>query len=160
MPAFTPTVPPCTVAMVSVAVDDSGGDFNGMSHAGTWLVVDNRSNQSCTLIGLPVVSMKDAKGLPLPVARKAPVGMHPGPVVVPVRLEPGETVRMSLRWVSGEAFAHSRCIDPARVEVSFGKLVLGAGLQAHLCGEGAATIPFEQSPLSHTGGAVAPGHTS
>lgn len=160
MPVFTPNVPPCTAAMVSLAVDASEGDFNGMSHAGTWLVLDNHGGQACTLIGLPTVSMKDAKGLPLPVARKAPVGMHPGPVVVPVRLEPGETVRMSLRWVSGEVFDHSRCVDAARVEVTFGKLVLGTGLQGHLCGEGSATIPFEQSPLSRTGGAVAPGHTS
>lgn len=157
MPVFTPAVPPCTPAMVTLAVDASDGDFNGMSHSGTWLVVANRGSQACTLIGLPMVAMKDAKGAMLPVARKAPVGMHPGPVVVPVRLEPGATARMSLRWVSGEVYDNSQCVDAAKVEVTFGKLVLGTALQGHLCGEHAATIPFEQSPLSHTGAPVPPG---
>lgn len=160
MPAFTPAVPPCTPAMVSLSVDASEGDFNGMSHSGTWLVVANRGSEACTLIGLPTVVMKDAKGLVLPVKRQAPVGMHPGPVVVPVRLEPGATARMSLRWVSGDVYDQGRCVDASAVEVTFGKLVLRTGLQGHLCGEGASPIPFEQSPLSRTGGPVPPGRIS
>src|SRR3954464_10511918 len=89
MPAFTPNVPPCSAQMLSVVTDARDGDFNGMSHGGTYLVLTNTSGQACTIPGLPTITMKDSRGIGLPVVRKAPVGMHPGPIVVPVRLEPG-----------------------------------------------------------------------
>ena len=151
MLAFTPNVPPCTADMLTLATDAGNGDFNGMSHAGTYLVLTNRSGQACTVPGLPTVSLKDAKGLALPVERKAPVGMHPGPAVVPVRLEPGASARAALRWVSGEVYDNSRCVDATKVELRFGKQVMSVGFTAHLCGEGGQAIDFEQAPLLRAG---------
>lgn len=148
IPAFTPNVPACTAEMITLATDDRGGDLNGMSHAGTYLVLTNKSGQACTLLGLPSVSMKDAKGLVLPVKRQAPVGMHPGPVVVPLRLEPGASARASLRWVSGDVYDNGRCVDAARVEVRMGNQVLATGMTGHLCGESGQPVAFEQSPLT------------
>lgn len=146
MPALPPAVPTCTASTLTLATDAADGDFNGMSHAGTWLVVANTSGKACILPGLPTVSMKDAQGGVLPVARKAPVGMHPGPVVVPVRLEAGARAHASLRWVSGEVYDNSRCVEPARVELRFGKQVLEATLQGRLCGEVGQVLSIEQSP--------------
>jgi len=151
MPLLSPNVPPCTAAMVTLATDASGGDLNGMSHAGTYLVLTNKSGQACTLPGLPMVQMKDAKGMVLPVARKAPVGMHPGPAVVPVRLEPGASARASLRWVASEVYDNSRCVDAAKVEVRFGNQVLGTGVAAHMCGEAGQPIAFEQATFLRGG---------
>lgn len=148
MPAFTPNVPPCSAQMVSVTTDAADGDFNGMSHGGTYLVLTNTSGQACTVQGLPTVSMKDAKGVLLPVARQAPVGMHPGPVVVPLRLEAGASARASLRWVAGEVYDRSRCVDPARVELRIGNQIAGTGFRGHLCGEDGKPVTFEQSPLA------------
>jgi hypothetical protein len=148
MPAFTPAVPPCSADMIALVADASDGDFNGMSHGGTYLLLTNKGGKACIVAGLPAVTMKDAKGAVLPVARKAPVGMHPGPAIVPVRIEPGASARLSLRWVSGEVFDPSRCVDPARVELRFGNQVLGAPLSAHLCGEAAKSIDIDQSPLT------------
>jgi hypothetical protein len=150
MPAFTPVVPPCAAPMLSLSTDAANGDLNGMSHAGLYLVLTNTSGQACIVPGLPTVAMKDAKGLAVPVARQAPVGMHPGPAVVPVRLEPGTSARASLRWIAGEVFERSRCVDPTRVELRLGNQVIGTGFSGHLCGEDGKPIAFEQSPL--TGG--------
>ncbi|QWT18942.1 DUF4232 domain-containing protein [Bacillus sp. NP157] len=148
MPVFTPVVAPCTAGMLSLATDGRDGDLDGMSHGGSYLVVTNKAGKACTVPGLPMVSLKDAQGAVLPAARKAPVGMHPGPAVVPVRLEPGASAQASLRWVSGEVFDKSRCVDPARVEVRFGDQVLRADLAGHLCGEDGKPIDFEQSTLT------------
>jgi hypothetical protein len=134
--------------MLSVVTDARDGDFNGMSHGGTYLVLINTSGQACTIPGLPTITMKDSRGIGLPVVRKAPVGMHPGPIVVPVRLEPGASARASLRWVSGPVFDHSRCVDPARVEMRFGGQVVGNGFTGHLCGEEGKPIDLDQSPLT------------
>jgi len=151
MLAFTPNIPPCTADMLTLSTDAGDGDLNGMSHAGTWLVLTNKSGHACTVPGQPTVSLKDAKGIALQAVRKAPVGMHPGPAVVPVRLEPGASARASLRWVSGDVYDNGKCVDAAKVEVRFGKQVLSAGLSGHLCGEGAKAVEFEQSPLMRAG---------
>jgi hypothetical protein len=133
--------------MISVSTDAADGDFNGMSHAGTYLVVTNKGGQACIVPGLPTIALKDAKGLLLPAARQSPAGMHPGPVVVPVRLEPGASARASLRWVAGEVFDRSRCVDPARIELRFGNQTIGTGFSGHLCGEDGKPVAFEQSPF-------------
>jgi len=150
MPAFTPNVPPCSAQMVSVTTDAADGDFNGMSHSGTYIVLTNRSGKACIVPGLPVMSMKDANGVLLPVARQAPVGMHPGPIVVPVRLEAGASARASLRWVAGEVYDRSRCVDAARVELRIGNQIVGTGFSGRLCGEQGKPVAFEQSPLAST----------
>lgn len=147
MPVFTPNVPPCTAAVLTLTADGDQGDFSGMSHDGTYLVLTNKGGQACTVPGLPTVVMKDAKGTALPAARKGPVGMHPGPAVVPVRIEPGASVRTGVRWVSGEVYDKSRCVDPAQVEVSFGEQVVKGAMSGHLCGEAGKPVAFEQSPL-------------
>ena len=49
MLAFTPNVPPCTADMLTLSTDAGDGDRNGMSHAGTWLVLTNKSGQACTV---------------------------------------------------------------------------------------------------------------
>jgi hypothetical protein len=147
MPAFTPVVPPCAPQVLTLMADAGNGDFDGMSHAGTWLVVTNRSGQACTVPGLPTAVFKDGNGVILRAARKGPVGMHPGPVVVPVRLEPGASARTSVRWVAGDVFDKGRCVDAARVELRFGNQVVATGMTAHLCAEQGQPVSFEQSPL-------------
>ncbi|HEY4092092.1 MAG TPA: DUF4232 domain-containing protein [Luteibacter sp.] len=151
MPAFTPAVPPCTAEMITLSTDTADGDFDGMSHAGIYLVLTNKSGKACTLPGQPTVALKDARGLALPTARKGPVGMHPGPVVVPVRLEPGASARASLRWVSGDVYDNGRCVDASKVELRFGAQVVTTGFSAHLCGESGKPVEFEQSPLTRGG---------
>jgi len=86
-PAASPSAPPaCRADTLSVRTEAGDGEFNGMSHGGTRLIVRNTGRAPCLLPGLPTVVFLDAKGAEQPTLRQAPPGMHPGPIVLPVRL--------------------------------------------------------------------------
>ena len=154
LPAFPPSVvavpapPACRAAGLSLATDAQGGAFDGMSHAGTALLIRNTGRRACSLGGLPRVGFAGARGAILPIVRRVPVGMHPGPVVPALRLAPGATATTGLRWVSGEVFDRSRCFSPARIVVTIGRESLRVPLTARLCGPADAAATFDQPPLA------------
>jgi hypothetical protein len=141
-------VPACLPAQIHVVAGGDDGDFNGMSHSGTYLTLRNVGRRACRMPGLPLVTFLGRDGRPLPVRRRAPAGMHPGPVVLPVTIGAGSQVRTGLRWVSGPVFDRSRCVDAAIVRVTVAGRSSGAPLKAHLCGSAGETIGFEQAVLS------------
>jgi hypothetical protein len=147
MIADLPTPPPCTAEMLELTLDGRDGDFNGMSHAGTWLVVRNTGRTACVMPGLPTVVFRDAQGHELPARRNVPPGMRPGPFVKPVRLEPGASARTSLRWVSGNVFDHSVTIEPATVELRFSTHAIRAPFKGRLAGEQGKPVGFDQPPM-------------
>lgn len=144
----TPPAPRCRPADLQLGTDGEQGDFNGMSHGGTWIVVRNRSRRACSVDALPRLAMQDARGRALPVARNRPVGMHPGPVVLPVRIPAGGAVATGIRWVSGPVYADSRCYDAARATLSINGATLPLALAAHLCGPAGGTAGFDQPVLA------------
>lgn len=147
------TVPasPCRAESLALRTDGENGNFNGMSHGGTRLIVRNTGSSDCLLPGLPTVIFLDADGKTLATERKAPAGMHPGPVVLPVRLAPGAEASTPLRWVSGEVYDDSRCVSIARVRVRYGAKALVEGLASgRICAPGDAPAAVEQPPLSLT----------
>src|SRR5579871_2646166 len=99
--------PACRAARLRLSLDGRDGDFNGMSHSGTALVIRNRG-ADCTLPALPTIEWRDKRGRLLAAARKVPIGMHPGPVMLPVRLAAGHLATADLRWVSGPVFPQNR----------------------------------------------------
>lgn len=146
-PTAAPT--PCRSESLTVRTDAADGDFNGMSHGGTWLILRNTGSTTCLLPGLPTVIFLDAKGQSLPVERKAPPGMHPGPVVIPVALKPGREASTPLRWISGEVFKDSRCFEPARVRVRFGaRTIVEGAMTGRVCADGDTPASVEQPPLA------------
>jgi len=110
--APTPAPAPCRAESLALRTDAADGDFNGMSHGGTWLVVRNTGSTTCLLPGLPTVLFLDAKGQSLPIERKAPPGMHPGPVVIPVALKPGQEYTLSLNSDTFKGF-RNRAGEPS-----------------------------------------------
>lgn len=149
-PATAPAAP-CRAESLALRTDGEGGNFNGMSHGGTRLILRNTGSSDCLLPGLPTVIFLDADGKALATERKAPAGMHPGPVVVPVRLAPGAEASTPLRWVSGEVYDSSRCVSPARVRVRFGaKAVVEGAVSGRICAPGDASAAVEQPPMSLT----------
>lgn len=135
--------PACTPTQLSITTGGNPGDFGGMSHSGTLLVVRNRSRRACSVPGLPPISFRDSAGHVVPIVRNAPVGMHPGPVVRPVRLAPGAVASTPLRWVSGAVYDRSRCYTTASVALAGRR----APLAAHICGEAGRRVGIEQPPL-------------
>ncbi|HEX7820827.1 MAG TPA: DUF4232 domain-containing protein [Sphingobium sp.] len=145
-------LPPCSADQLSLAFDGEGGAFNGMSHGGTLLVIRNLGPKACRMPGLPRLSFRDADGKPLPIVRKAPRGMHPGPVVVPVGVAAGAELTAPLRWVSGEVYDRSQCLTVASVAVQVaagpvGTGTLQGGFAARICGEAGSEVEFDQPGL-------------
>ena len=146
LPATPPSAPPCAAAQLRLSTDGQDGAFDGMSHSGVELSIRNLG-PDCTLPALPKVVLLSRAGRPLPAVRQAPVGMHPGPVVMPVFVGAGHRAASDLRWVSGPVFDHNRSVRAASVTVRIGGGVLRAPLKAVLYGPTGKPVTFEQPPL-------------
>ncbi|WP_431312142.1 DUF4232 domain-containing protein [Sphingomonas immobilis] len=105
-----------------------------MSHSGVELSIRNIGSD-CSLPGLQMIEFRDARGRVLPASRRAPVGMHPGPVLLPVRIAGGHRAVADIRWVSGPVFDHSRRTQAATISLRIGKTLVRAPLKAVLYGE-------------------------
>lgn len=138
-------LPACRPAQLRLSADGRDGEYAGMSHDGVELSIRNRG-PDCSLPALPLVTMLDRRGRVLAAVRRPPVGMHPGPVMVPVRLAAGHRASIVLRWVSGPVFDRSRSVNAASVRVRIGAGSLRVSLGATLFGEAGRTVTFEQSP--------------
>ncbi|WP_321839583.1 DUF4232 domain-containing protein [Paraburkholderia bannensis] len=139
--------PQCQPTQLALSVDDGGGDFNGMSHGGTYLMLRNRGSRACQLPARPDVAFLDANEQPLPTSMQPTPGMHPGPVLLPVVIPPHATVKASLRWVTGEVFDDTQCVDTASLRVSIGEGAVSAPLSAHLCGARAQGPQYQYVPF-------------
>ncbi len=145
-PAAVAALPACTE--VTVSLDGEGGAFNGMSHGGARLVIRN-VGPDCRLPGLPRLVFADAQGRPLPVARRAPAGMHPGSVVLPVAVAAEAEATTPLRWVAGEVYPRSRCFTPVRLTVTLapGATATYAGPIGRMCAPAGGAVALDQPPL-------------
>ncbi|MBB3260076.1 hypothetical protein F4827_005148 [Paraburkholderia bannensis] len=138
---------PCEPGQLALSLDDGGGDFNGMSHGGTYVVLRNRGRSRCQIPARPDLAFLDANEQTLQASLQATPGMHPGPVLLPVVIPPHASVRASLRWVTGEVFDDSQCIDASALRVGIGQGALTAPLQAHLCGARAQGPQYQFVPF-------------
>ena len=140
-------LPACTGSQISLATDGENGNFDGMSHSGTLLILRNISPNACTIPGFPVLTFRDVSKTPLLVTREVPRFMHPGPVVVPSIVAPGAEVTASLRWVSGDVYDHGVCVEPTTVSVAIGGQEITAPVSAHICGPDPSKITFTATRL-------------
>lgn len=144
--APSPSLPPCRADRLRLTLDGRDGEFNGMSHSGTELLVRN-IGPDCILDALPTVQLLDARNRPLPAVRQSPRGMHPGPVIVPIRLAAGRRAATAIRWIAGPVFDQNRSVQATKLRVQFGTGTLTARMTATLYGERGKRIAFEQPPL-------------
>jgi hypothetical protein len=140
-------VPPCQPHQLALSLDDGGGDFNGMSHGGTYVLLHNRGDTDCRLPARPEVTFLDAHKRTLRASLQPIPGMHPGPVLLPVVIPAQERVRTSLRWVSGDVFDDTQCIDPAYLRIGIGQGALTTRFHGHLCGSRAQGPLYQQPPF-------------
>ncbi|MGY2736589.1 DUF4232 domain-containing protein [Sphingomonas sp. UYP23] len=142
------------VYQLHISLNGRGGDFSGMSHSGTELSIRN-TGADCFLVALPTVQLRDARNRVVPAVRQAPRGMHPGPVMTPVRLTAGHRAAAEIRWVSGPVFTHSQSVRASRITVRIGTGTLTAPLAATLYREVGQPATFEQTPMRAIEGMVA-----
>ncbi|AOB33758.1 hypothetical protein AKI39_14960 [Bordetella sp. H567] len=140
--------PACDPAQLSFAVDREGGQFDGMSHSGTLLVVRNLGPNTCTVPARPEVGFLDAAQHPLPVSLQRPAGMHPGPVLPPVAVPPGAELTSEARWVSSDAFGAGNCVASAFISLSIrGQPHFTVPLATQLCGPAHAAPSYSLTLL-------------
>ena len=144
--AASPGPAPCHAARLRLSTDGQDGAFDGMSHSGVELSIRNLG-PDCTLPALPKVVLLSRAGRPLQAVRQAPLGLHPGPVMVPVFVGAGHRAASDLRWVSGPVYDRSRSVRAASVMVRIGGAVLRTPLKALLYGPAGKPVTFEQPPL-------------
>ena len=144
--ALVAALPECK-SQLSIGLDHEGGAFNGMSQSGVLLVVRNVGPTACKVPGLPALTFQDAEGHGLDIQRKAPVGMHPGPVVLPVGLAAGAEATAALHWVSGDVFDAHHCLTPATVAVSVGGTPTTLAWSGQFCGPAGTVVTYDQPVL-------------
>lgn len=146
LPVAQPVMIACRPSQLRLSLSGRDGDFNGMSHSGVELIARN-IGRDCSLPALPRVIFRDARGEDLAALRRAPAGMHPGPVLVPVNLAAGHSASTELRWVSSPVFARNRSLRPATINLQLGGQILSAPVTAVLYGESGKAVAFDQTPL-------------
>jgi hypothetical protein len=138
---------------LSIAVDDENGNFDGMSHSGTLLVLRNLGPETCSIPARPRVDFEDGKQRSLGITVQAPMGMHPGPVILPVAVPVGAEVTSELRWVSGDVYDGHNCVSPAFLAVTVGTDVLRVNLlRRTLCGPPGRPPSFAMTPFKRDPG--------
>jgi hypothetical protein len=145
-PAALPLAPACRAAQLRLSVDNRNGDFNGMSHSGTELSIRNLG-PDCMMPALPTVQLRDGRGRMLNATRQIPLGLHPAPVMLPVRIAGGHRAAIDLRWVSNPVYTSNDSIHAGSVTVEIEGTVLRAPLTATLYGQKGKPITFDQMPL-------------
>lgn len=137
----------CQPRQLELSLDGGGGDFNGMSHGGTYVVLRNRGTTACRVPARPDLSFLDAHEAPLRASLQPIRGMHPGPVLLPVEIPAQARVRASLRWVTGEVFDDTQCIDPVFLKIGVGEGALTTRFRGHLCGSRAEGPLYQWAPF-------------
>lgn len=124
----------CSVSDLSFNIDDKNGYFNGMSQSGVLLVLRNIGSRACSVPARPILSFEDTKYRTLSISLQVPMGMHPGPVILPITIPVGARVTSQLHWISSDVYGNSNCISPAFISISIGERVLRAKFNGYLCG--------------------------
>lgn len=147
-------IPLCKLNQLTLSTDGEDGNFNGMQHGGTLLVLRNISETACQVDAIPKITFSNAKHALNPKAEMedtAPMrpsshpGLHPGPMVPPVTVPGGAEVTSTLGWTSGPAFVHNVCIDPKTIAVEVGGETTTQAFDAHMCGEAGKGVIYHMT---------------
>lgn len=132
--------PSCRAGALALAVERAAADGSAR------LVIGNGSEAACDLPGLPLVGFADRAGRTMHAGRRMPVGMHPGPIILPATLPPGGRASATLRWASAPEPA-GRCAKADAVLVIVGGGTLRQPIDARLCGPADGRPSFDQAPF-------------
>ena len=125
---------PCLPQNLSLAVGAANDD--GMLHRTAYLVLINTGTMQCSVPGHPHVSLIDTLQNPVVADATTPAiaHMHPGPVIVPRNILPGEALVTEIRWAEANGDAtSSACSKIATVALEGAR----APLATTICGDDA-----------------------
>lgn len=135
----------CTPLQLDLRLDAGNGRFNGMSHAGTMLVVRNTGTVACTIAATPSPKLRDARRQSLFfMAQSASSPATQSPRLV---LAPGASVESDMRWVSGNVYDDGHCESPAFITLAIGAGTVTAPFEGRLCGAGGKPSTYSITPF-------------
>lgn len=135
-------LPACAQSQLSLGFDSEDGNFNGMSHSGTLLVLRNLGPHPCQLPAFPTLGFQDESGKNLNVAAR-PEGKE-----TPPRLAVGAEATAVLRWVSSPVFTNGSCPQTTRLAISWPGGKLTRKLAVSICGPSDRPAIVTQAPLA------------
>lgn len=141
--AALPAPPPCRRDQLRMAVGAREGVADLAPLSGAVLSIRN-AGADCVIPALPAVVLRDVRGRRLTAVRRAPPGMHPGPVIVPIVLTGGHRATFELTWPYCPT--DGRCARVGAVSVRFGSISLKARVGASIGAAPAAPFRFDQPP--------------
>lgn len=147
LPSSARVLPACQASQISIAFDGENGNFSGMSHDGTLLVVRNIGVSACRVPALPELRFEDAAHRALSIVRQVPKGMHPGPALLPVGIAPGAEATAELRWVSGDVYDGHHCVTTATAIVQIGTDTYQQAFSGQFCSAANTPATFTQTWL-------------
>ena len=135
---------PCATRDVRLRPGTDNGDLNGAGHSGASLILTNRSRYSCSIPGLPQLTFLDANR-PVQTTADLPGAklMHPGPVVLPLVLQPKQSITTSARWVSGPVFQDNLCYKLTGVTLALRNGTAMTALTGQMCGERSKGVHYD-----------------
>jgi hypothetical protein len=145
---------PCSASELKLTFDGRDGEFTGMSHDGSVLILRNTGSRSCTVPKRPQLTFTDVAGKPVFLTVRVPLGMHPGPVLVPVALAPGAAAQGTMRWVMGDVYDGHNCVAPAHALLAVEGGALTQDFRANVCGPAGKPPTYEQEFLQPAGAAT------
>jgi membrane-bound inhibitor of C-type lysozyme len=137
----------CHASQLTFSLDSGDGQFNGMSHSGTMLVLRNTGTAACTVPALPQPVLTDADKRPLDIIAQtsAAAPFAPAPSTIP--LAPGAVVESEMRWVSGDVYEDGHCESPALIQLAIGGESVSTSFTGHLCGAGGKPSTYTLAPF-------------
>ncbi len=138
-------VPACTRDQFSLGMDDENGNFDGMSHSGTLLVLRNLGSNACRISTTPQIALYGKSGLLNVKFTLVRAGASKAASVI---VAAGAELTSNLRWASGDVFDPGYCVQATSMRVTIAGKELGTELDNQLCGFKAKAIEAEMSPLA------------
>lgn len=137
-----PHAPPCTARHLRLSVQPRTGVADFAPRSGVILSIRNLG-PDCAAPALPEVVLRDGRGRTLPATRRPPLGMHPGPVMLPVFIGGGHRATIELGWTPGRRAT----VRAGRVTVRFDGYALTAPTGQRMPPVPAGSFGFDQAPV-------------
>ena len=133
----------CTPAQLSLGTDDEHGNFDGMSHSGTLLVLRNVGPSACRMAAVPAVTLYNKTTLLNVKFSPTTSGAHDFVIVAG-----GAELTSGLRWVSNDVYGNGVCVNATSLHVQVAGQDLSAAISHQVCGQKGKAIAAEMYPLA------------
>lgn len=148
--SFQSQATPCKPSQLAFHLDAGNGRFDGMSHAGTMLVLRNQGATACTLPAQPRPGFTDANRQALQLAARARPDKQPATALPPILMAPGSSVHSDMRWVSSNVYDAGHCESPAFMTLAINKETIATTFAGQLCGAGGKPSVYTVTPFQPT----------